>query len=177
MDAVTEILNRGMSKMRSLFLSFQRDIEHASAIDNSVLQNFVIPPFPIDWELGALRIMSAVDLTAHLRYINWHAVRFRGVKHQRDSSYERSSESEQDGKAKAELSHRNRSSTSKPPPHYVFQTITMDAIVPSYNLVAGDSTTSSTGKPKKNSGSGKSKSSKGDKKSRAGKGLNKRRKH
>ncbi|KAG2143673.1 hypothetical protein DEU56DRAFT_910800 [Suillus clintonianus] len=164
MEPVTQILDKAMEKFRDLFLEFQKKSDPTSAIDHSVLKNFVNPPFPIDWELSALGIMSAVDLTAHLRYVNWHAGRFRG-KRNRDSSYE-PSESEQDGNAKSR-SRRSRRALKPPPPH-MFQIMSMGPIASSSNLVADASTsTSSTSKPKKNTAD-KPKSSKGANKSRAG---------
>ncbi|KAG2757005.1 hypothetical protein P692DRAFT_20638321, partial [Suillus brevipes Sb2] len=72
MDNITNILNRGMSKMRDLFLAFQKELDPTSAIDHSALEKSIIPPFPIDWNLGALGVLTAVDLTSYLRYVNWH---------------------------------------------------------------------------------------------------------
>ncbi|KAG1727196.1 hypothetical protein EDD22DRAFT_961291 [Suillus occidentalis] len=112
MDAITKLLDRGMEKFRNLFLAFQKECD--PTIDRSVLQKFVNPSFPIDWELSAFGIMSAVDLTAHLRYVNWHSAHFRASK-VRDPSYE-PSESEGDAHAKSASTHSKRPRASKPPP-------------------------------------------------------------
>ncbi|KAG2160001.1 uncharacterized protein EDB93DRAFT_1244762 [Suillus bovinus] len=94
MDEVSKILNRGMAEMRDLFLDFQKKLDPRSEANHSTLQDFVIPPFPVDWNVVALGILTAVDLTAHRRYVVWHSRRFRRAKRSCDSSYE-PSESEQ----------------------------------------------------------------------------------
>jgi hypothetical protein len=178
MDAITKLLDRGMEKFRDLFLAFQKECD--PTIDHSVLQQFVVPLFPINWKLSALRIMSAVDLTAHLRYVNWHSARFRASKHDRDSSYE-PSEAEGDANSKSALTRSKRPRASKPPPPQKFHNIAMDPIASSSNPVADASASaesSSSSKPKKISAD-KPKSSKDAKTSGAGhsgKGPNKRRK-
>ncbi|KAG2099247.1 uncharacterized protein F5147DRAFT_655849 [Suillus discolor] len=127
MDDITKIFDRGMSQMRDLFLLFQKDLDPKSAIDHSSLANFVIPPFPIDWDLGSLGVLTAADLTAYTRYVDWHDVRFRGAKHTHDSSYE-PSESEYDGSSsESGEAHSSKPSASTPnvPPHLTFRTFTV----------------------------------------------------
>ncbi|KAG1786401.1 FAT domain-containing protein [Suillus plorans] len=85
MDNITRIFDLGLAKMKDLFLEFQK--ERDPAVNSSALENFVSELFPIEWDLSALGVMSAVDLTAHLCYVGWHAVCFRDAKHSRDSSY------------------------------------------------------------------------------------------
>jgi hypothetical protein len=174
MDAITKLLDRGMEKLRDLFFSFQKECDHTSTIDHSVVQKFVNPPFPIDWELSAFNIMSAVDLTAHLRYLNWHSARFRDSKQDGDSSYE-PLEAEEGANANPALTRsKRRRRPSKAPPPQTFHSIAMvpDASI-SNHVAAGSSS-----KPKKDS-AGKPRPSKGAKTSRgghSGKGPNKLRK-
>ncbi|KAG2154603.1 hypothetical protein DEU56DRAFT_751288 [Suillus clintonianus] len=71
MDNIMEVLNQGLAKTRDLFVKFHKAID--PTVDCSALENYVIPLFPIDWTLSALGVMNAVDLTAHLCYVNWHS--------------------------------------------------------------------------------------------------------
>ncbi|KAG1895902.1 uncharacterized protein F5891DRAFT_983909 [Suillus fuscotomentosus] len=124
MDDVTKIFDRGMSQMRDLFLSFQKDLDFKSAVDHSSLANFIIPLFPIDWHLGSLGVLTAADLTAYTRYVNWHDVCFRGAKRTRDSdSSYKPSESEHDGSSsesgEAHSSKPSARTPKVPPPSYV----------------------------------------------------------
>lgn len=180
MDAITKLLDRGMDKLRDLFFSFQKECDHTSTIDHSVVQKFVNPPFPIDWELSAFDIMSAVDLTAHLRYLNWHSARFRDSKQDGDSSYE-PSEAEEDANANPALTRsKRRRRPSKAPPPQTFHSIAMVPDASSSNPVAaGSSSKSSSSSKLKKDSAGKPRPSKGAKTSRgghSGKGSNKRRK-
>lgn len=130
MDNVTKILDRGLAEMRKMFLAFQKRVNNNPDVPHSVLENFVIPPFPIDWVLGRLGVMSAADLTAHLRYVNWHDVRFRGAKCSRsESSYEPSEpdlEHDDDSGDNSELrSKRASSSKQQVPSQHTFRTITL----------------------------------------------------
>jgi hypothetical protein len=142
MDNITNILNRGMSKMRDLFLAFQKELDPTSAIDHSALEKSIIPPFPIDWNLGALGVLTAVDLTSYLRYVNWHAVRFRGAKRTRDSSYA-PSDSEDDSSGSETPDPKPKpasSSTSKIiPSHFTFRSIFLNRDNSDSTPVAGAS--------------------------------------
>ncbi|KAG1893758.1 uncharacterized protein F5891DRAFT_1258309 [Suillus fuscotomentosus] len=112
----------GMSSiMRDLFLSFQKDLDSKSVVDHSALENFIIPPFPIDWDLGSLGVLTAVDLTAYTRYVDWHDVCFRGAKRTRDSSYEPSESEHDDSSSESGEAHTSKPSAipKVPPPSYV----------------------------------------------------------
>ncbi|KAG1831948.1 hypothetical protein F4604DRAFT_1964350 [Suillus subluteus] len=129
MDAVTEILQKAFGKMRNMFLKFQQSLDRNPTIPHSVLEKWDIPPFPVNWALGALGVMAAVDLTAHLRYMNWHGVRFRGTKHARDSSYAPSeSEHESNSESMQAAGSKRASARKGPPSHHAFQTIMIDAV-------------------------------------------------
>ncbi|KAG2139277.1 hypothetical protein DEU56DRAFT_912111 [Suillus clintonianus] len=169
MENVTKIFDRGLAEMKDLFVRFQTDLD--PAVDRSALEKYVIPSFPIDWSLSALGIATAADFTAHLRYVNWHAVCFRGVKRSRDSSYA-PSESE-GGSSVSEVDDPKpqpaSAGTKKTPPtpsHHAFRTIIVgprksDSTV---TPVAGTSSKplkASTSKPSKAAAESTSKPSKG----------------
>lgn len=192
MDNITSILKRGMSKMRDIFLAFQKELDLESAIDHSALEKFVIPSFPVNWTIGALGVLTAVDLTSYLRYVNWHAVRFRDSKRARDSSYAPSdSECDSSGSEAADPKPKPATSTTiQIPSHLTFRSIILnrsksDSIPmagPSSGLagpsreLAGPSSglagPTETGTHK--SSKAKSKKSKAKSKARSGKGPNKR---
>ncbi|KAG1887989.1 uncharacterized protein F5891DRAFT_1199428 [Suillus fuscotomentosus] len=73
--------------------------DNKPSIVASILENFVIPPFPIDWELSALGVMTAVDLTAHLACGSFQ-------RREADSSYA-PSESEEDHSSVARVDDSN----------------------------------------------------------------------
>lgn len=196
MDSVTEMFNRGMAEMRDLFIRFQKSLTTDPTIPHSVLEKFVIPPFPVNWALGQLGVLTAIDLTAHLHYVHWHMARFGDAKRDRsDSSYE-PSESENDsvnsrrdhGKSKRDhdKSKLELARSKRPPSHHVFQTIKISFGGPGPQAVAGASTSgsqavagASTSSVNHKQGSASRKSSKSAKsssksKSNHGKGPNKR---
>jgi hypothetical protein len=146
MDSVTEMFNRGMAEMRDLFVRFQKGLTTNPTVPHSVLEKFVIPPFPINWALGQLGVLTAIDLTAHLRYVTWHIARFGDSKRERSDSSYAPSESENDSdddsdKPKLELVRSKQTKASKrPPSHHVFQSIKMNFSASGPQPVAGAST-------------------------------------
>jgi hypothetical protein len=176
MDDVTKMLDRGMAEMRNFFLAFQKRLDDNPAVPHSILEKFVIPPFPVHWGLGQLGVMSAADRTAHMRYVNWHDVRFRDAKRDRsESPYEPSEpDVEHDDSDNSELrSTRATGSSSKQPvpSHHAFQTITLNPSTSNSQAVAVAGTSRSESKTASTSrkpGTSKSANKKG------GNGPNKR---
>lgn len=75
---IMKLLDQGIEKFRDLFFILQKECDLTSSINHSILQKFVILPFPINWKLSVFGIISTVDLTVNLRYVNWHFAHFRG---------------------------------------------------------------------------------------------------
>jgi hypothetical protein len=80
MDAVTAMLERGLSWTRNSMVRLTRDLVHDANCDDLQLANVTLP---VHWDLAVSGILSAVNITAHDRYVTW----FRGKKHPHDSSY------------------------------------------------------------------------------------------
>lgn len=164
--------------MRDVFLAFQKELDLESAIDHSALEKFVIPSFPVNWTIGALGVLTAVDLTSYLRYVNWHAVRFRDSKRARDSSYAPSdSECDSSGSEAADPKPKPATSTTiQIPSHLTFRSIILNRSKSDSIPMAGPSSglagPTETGTHK--SSKAKSKKSKAKSKARSGKGPNKR---
>lgn len=178
MDNITRIFDLGLAKMKDLFLEFQK--ERDPAVNSSALENFVSELFPIEWDLSALGVMSAVDLTAHLCYVGWHAVCFRDAKHSRDSSYV-PSESEDNSSVSGANNTNNDQPTSastpktpRVPSEDVFRMIMVGPSKSNSTVtpVAGTST-----KPLNIAATSTSKPSKAKTKPRRNKGSNKCTKH
>lgn len=103
MDAVTTMLERGVRKIRDSLVSFSRRL--SNDIDCSDLEESNVM-LPIVWRLAAKNVMTAIDLTAHQRYDQWHQEVFRRVKRSHDDeSYESESEpSSSDSQASGSIS-------------------------------------------------------------------------
>ncbi|KAG2030496.1 hypothetical protein BDR03DRAFT_987043 [Suillus americanus] len=69
MDAVTDMLERGLTKMKDYFVDFQKSL---SGLDGAALAEARVESHT-NWRLASKRIMSASDVTAHKRYLAWHS--------------------------------------------------------------------------------------------------------
>ncbi|KAG1858043.1 hypothetical protein DFJ58DRAFT_782617 [Suillus subalutaceus] len=95
MDAVTGMLERGLTKMKDSFVTFQKQI--VPDLDCTVLAEARATSFT-DWCGASKRIMSAPDFTAYERYLAWHKSFFDTTSDSDDAT-----------------SQRKRASTSKLP--------------------------------------------------------------
>jgi hypothetical protein len=73
MDAVTEMLKRGLTKIKDSFINFQKELE--PSLDCTALTEATVNA-QTDWRLVSKQIMGACDITTHRRYVTWHNVCF-----------------------------------------------------------------------------------------------------
>jgi hypothetical protein len=91
MDAVTEMLNRGLTKIRDSFVTFQKQL--VPDLDCTALAEAHVTSFT-DWHNASKRIMSASDITAHKRYLAWHRSLFDTTENSDHAPYVPSQEEE-----------------------------------------------------------------------------------
>ncbi|KAG1816388.1 uncharacterized protein BJ212DRAFT_1299673 [Suillus subaureus] len=84
MDAVTDMLENRLRKMRDRMVDFSKEISPGLDCSDLVEADVALP---ILWRLAMKGILSAVDVTAHQHYQTWHVATFRGTKHNHDDSY------------------------------------------------------------------------------------------
>ncbi|KAG1865085.1 hypothetical protein C8R48DRAFT_772789 [Suillus tomentosus] len=80
MGPVTPMLERGLRRMKESMVRFTQEMVEDA--DCSALQSANVA-LPIQWNIGASGILSAIDTTAHQHYEGW----FMGVKRDHDSTY------------------------------------------------------------------------------------------
>lgn len=105
MDAVTEMLERGLTKIRDFFVAFQKKLEpslNCTALAEAKVRSRA------NWVLASKRIMTASEVTAHTRYLTWYDARF-GTESDNDPNYV-DSETE-DGEKEPEIIGIKRPST------------------------------------------------------------------
>ncbi|KAG1823836.1 uncharacterized protein BJ212DRAFT_1326898 [Suillus subaureus] len=73
MDAVTEMLERGLTKVRDSFVAFQKELE--PSVDCTALAESEVR-CRTNWRLVSKRLFGASDVTAHKRYLAWHKKHF-----------------------------------------------------------------------------------------------------
>ncbi|KAG1890794.1 hypothetical protein F4604DRAFT_1949163 [Suillus subluteus] len=112
MDAVTEMLERGLTKIKDSFVTFQKQL--VPDLDCTVLAEVRATSFT-DWCGASKRIMSASDITAYERYLAWHKSLFDTISDSDDATYVDSQEVGKKEYVIAEGSKRKRASTSKLP--------------------------------------------------------------
>ncbi|KAG1726779.1 hypothetical protein EDD22DRAFT_961359 [Suillus occidentalis] len=111
MDAITEMLEQGLNKIKDSFVDFQKEIE--PDLDCTALVESHITTYS-DWHVSAKRIINASEIAAHRRYLTWHRSLF-GTESD-ESSYTPSQEPDgEGGKETAESSERKCASTSELP--------------------------------------------------------------
>lgn len=109
MDAVTEMLERGLTKIRDSFVAFQKKLEpglNCTALAETKVRSRA------NWVLASKRIMTASEVTAHTRYLTWYDACF-GTESDNDPPYV-DSETE-DGEKEPEIIGTKRPSTSSFP--------------------------------------------------------------
>ncbi|KAG1784685.1 uncharacterized protein HD556DRAFT_1451489 [Suillus plorans] len=71
MNAVMQMLERGLIKIKESFVAFQKQIE--PHLDFTILEEARITSLSDwDWNAASKRLMSASDITAHKRYLEWY---------------------------------------------------------------------------------------------------------
>jgi hypothetical protein len=81
MDAITEMLKRGLTKIKDSFVDFQKELE--PSLNCTALVEAMVNA-QTDWCLASKQIMGACDITAHRCYVAWHNACFTKSD---DSSY------------------------------------------------------------------------------------------
>ncbi|KAG2113310.1 hypothetical protein BD769DRAFT_1673853 [Suillus cothurnatus] len=110
MDAVTEMLKRGLTKIKDSFVDFQKELE--PSLDCTALAEATVNA-QTDWRLASKRIMGACDITAHRRYVAWHNACFTKSD---DSSYMDSEQADSEEEPGiVSTSERKRANTSTLP--------------------------------------------------------------
>ncbi|KAG1832861.1 hypothetical protein DFJ58DRAFT_736265 [Suillus subalutaceus] len=111
MDAVTEMFERGLTKMKDYFVDFQKRLE--SSLDCAVLAEARVE-LHTKWRLAFKRFLNASDVTAHKRYLAWHGGNFG--EEGSDSSYVDSEQADEEEKpVTVSTSDRKRASTAPLP--------------------------------------------------------------
>ncbi|KAG2107881.1 hypothetical protein DEU56DRAFT_920533 [Suillus clintonianus] len=113
MDSVTNMLDKGLTKIKDSIVTLQQKL--APDLDFTVLAETPIQSF-FDWSRASRRILTAAEITAYDRYCEWHVKLFG--ESDSESSYapsEQTDDSVEEEMADAQGSKRKRASTSDLP--------------------------------------------------------------
>jgi len=69
MDAVKSMLKQGLEKIRDSFVAFSKELD--PAVDCTELEQAVIT-LPLSWKDYLIALNNGADVTAWMRYKNWH---------------------------------------------------------------------------------------------------------